>query len=168
MYNTNVFFGTDGELTLSTVAEGSPAGETITTYLGESGVVGRVINVTLRVTMQLKPFHELGSRAPKELRAGNIAVSGTVERAHLNGALLKLMLGQYASEEETTPFAIPSFNMAIALDNVAPQGDAAISALKVYGVKFDSWQFNLPEDDFVLEHLTFKALRIQSTDTELE
>jgi hypothetical protein len=37
--------------------------------------------------------------------------------------------------------------------------------LTVYGVIFSSWQFNLPEDDFVLEKLSFKAKRISAEDT---
>jgi hypothetical protein len=165
MFNTNTFFGTDGVLTLSD-ADGMTA-EVFTSYFGESGVVGRLKNVSLAISTEIKPFHELGSRAPKELRAGNIQISGTVERAFINGAMLKLMLGQYADEEEAAAFKIPKFNMKLGLDNLKPVGDEGNAILTVYDVMFDTWQFNLPEDDFVLERLSFKARRIKAEDTEV-
>lgn len=166
MFNTNTFFGTDGILTLS-----DPKGfdaDTFAKYFGEGGVVGRATNVSVHVSTAVKAFHELGSHAARELRAGNIYISGTVERAYINGALLKLMLGEYsANEEGATPFKIPTFNMKIGLDNLKPEGDAGNSVLTVYDVLFDSWQLQLPEDDFVLEKLSFKARRISVEDTEV-
>jgi hypothetical protein len=165
MFNTNTFFGTDGVLALSD-ADGIDAG-VFTNYFGEGGIVGRLQNISLAVSVEIKPFHELGSRAAKELRAGNIYISGTVERAFINGAMLKLMLGQYADEEETTGFKIPSFNMKVGLDNLKPAGDEGNAILTVYGVMFDTWQFKLPEDDFVMENLSFKARRIKAEDTEV-
>ena len=163
MFNTNTFYGTDGVLTLSDPDGITP--EVFGEYFGEGGIVGRVTNVSLAVSIDVKAFHELGSHAPRELRAGNISIGGTVDRAFSNGALLKLMLGQYAETEETAAFKIPSFNMKISLDNLKPEGDAGNGVLTVYGVIFSSWQFNLPEDDFVLEKLSFKAKRISAEDT---
>jgi hypothetical protein len=55
--------------------------------------------------------------------------------------------------------------MKVSLDNLKPEGDAGNGVLTVYGVIFSSWQFNLPEDDFVLEKLSFKAKRISAEDT---
>lgn len=164
-YNSHAYFGTDGTLTLSDPADFS--GETFTGYFGETGLVGRVTDVSVVVTTDIKPFHELGARAPKELRAGNITISGTVGRAYINGALLRLMLGQYAEGEEQTGFTIPSFNMKLILDNGLPAGDEGNSILTIYGAMFDSWQVRLPEDDFMLERLTFKARRLAVTDTEV-
>ncbi|RPH60915.1 MAG: hypothetical protein EHM89_08115 [Acidobacteria bacterium] len=165
MFNTSTFFGTDGVLTLSD-ADGIDAA-VFTNYFGEGGVVGRLKNISLAVSVEIKAFHELGSRAPKELRAGNIHIGGTVERAFINGALLKLMLGQYGDDEETAGFKIPKFNMKISLDNMRPAGDEGNAMLTIYDVMFDTWQFNLPEDDFVLEKLSFKARRVKTEDTEL-
>ena len=165
MFNSRNFCGTDGTLVLS-----DPVGldaAVFTNYWGESGVVGRVTNVSLAVTTDIKPFYELGSRSAKELRAGNIAISGTVERAYLNGALLKLMLGQYSDSEEAVGFTIPSFDMKLILDNLMPAGDEGNSVLTVYGVIFDTWQTLLPEDNFMLEKLSFKARRLAVADTEV-
>jgi hypothetical protein len=165
MFNSDTYFGTDGVLTLSDPV-GVP-GETFTGYFGESGTVGRLKNVTLHASMAIRPFYELGSRAAKELRAGNIAIGGTVERAYINGALLKLMLGEYAENQESTGFRIPMFNMKLTLDNMKIAGEEGNSVLTVYGVIFSTWQFDLPEDDFVLEKLNFQAHRIAVEDKPL-
>jgi hypothetical protein len=165
VFNANVYSGADGSLALSD-PEGIDA-EVFGKYFGESGQVGRVTNVSIAVTTQVRAFHEMGSHATKELRAGNTQVSGTVERAYINGALLRLMLGKNATDEEAAPFKMPSFNMKVILDNLQPEGDPGNSVLTLYGVIFDSWQFNLPEDDFVLERASFRARRLSVSDVEV-
>jgi hypothetical protein len=165
VFNSHTYCGTDGSLVLSD-PDGIDAA-VFTGYWGETGVVGRVTNVSICVNTEVKPFYELGSRAAKELRSGNISITGSVERAYINGALLKLMLGQYADTEEATGFKIPSFNMKLILDNLMPAGDEGNSVITLFGVIFDSWQTNLPEDNFMLEKLSFKARRLAITDTEV-
>ena len=162
-FNTNTYFGTDGSLSMSDV-DGFGA---FASYFGESGAVGRVTNVSIRVTTALKTFHEMGSRAPRELRAGNFSISGSVERAYINGAMLKVMLGDYGEKEESAGFKIPTLNMKIHLSNPLT-GDPGSSTITVYGAIFDSWVLQLPEEDFVLENLTFQAKRISIADTELK
>jgi len=34
----------------------------------------------------------------------------------------------------------------------------------LHGVKFENWAFSLPEDDFVMENVTFKALFLEVDD----
>jgi hypothetical protein len=164
VFNASVYSGTDGTLTLS-----NPVGveeDAWGTYFGEIAEVGRVTNVTISVNTAIRPFHELGSHMPRELRAGNVSIDGTIERAYINGAMLMLMLGKGSSEEETTALKIPSFDMKIALDNLTPEGDNGNSLLTVYGVMFDRWQFTLSQDDFVLENLSFKARRVAILDID--
>jgi hypothetical protein len=163
MFNANTFYGTDGSLSLSDVKGWGDFSK----YFGDSGAVGRVVNISISIATEVKAFHELGLRAPRELRAGNLCISGSVERAYINGSMLKMMLGQYAEDEEAAGFQIPQFNMKIILDNTRPIGDPGNSILTVYGVIFDSWQFDLPEDSFTLEKLTFKARRISIKDNEV-
>lgn len=162
MFNSRNYSGTDGQLVLSPDRLDP---DYFTGYWGDQGVVGRVTNVAIAVSTEIKPFYELGSRSAKELRAGNIAISGSVERAYINGALVKLMLGAYAENEESPGFTIPNFDMKLILDNLMPAGDDGNSVLTVYGVVFDTWQAALPEDDFMLERLTFKARRLAIADT---
>jgi hypothetical protein len=165
MLNTTTYFGTDGTLVISDPADFDA--DAFATLLPVDGAVGRVVDVTLAVAMDIVPFHEMGSRYPSELRAGNISISGTVARAYINGALLRLMLGQYALEPESPGLPLPNFTMKLAVDNLLPVGEEGNSILTVFGVMFDSWQANLPEDDFLLERLTFKARRIQVEDKEV-
>jgi hypothetical protein len=164
-FNTSTFVGVDGILTLSD--QTAFDADTFTNYFGEGGVVGRVTNVALNVSTEIKTFHELGAHSAKELRAGNIYVSGTVERAFINGALLRLMLGQYAESEEAGAFKMPTFNMKISLDNYLRDGEEGNSVLTIYGVIFNSWQFRLPEDDFAVENLSFVARRVSVGDTQV-
>lgn len=164
MYNTSVYSGTDGTLTVS-----NPVGveeKTWGSYFGENGEVGRVTNVALNVSTQIRAFHELGSHMPRELRSGNVTIEGTIERAYINGAMLTLMLGKGASEEEKEQLKIPSFDMKLILDNLSPSGDEGNSLLTVYGVMFDRWQFQISDDDFIVENLSFKARRVAITDIE--
>ena len=165
MLNTTTYFGTDGTLVISDPSDFDA--DAFATLLPVDGAVARVVNVTLAVTMEIFPFHEMGQRYPSELRAGNIDIRGTVERAYINGALLRLMLGQYALAPEAAGLAVPNFTMKLAVDNLVPAGEEGNSILTVYGMMFDSWQVNLPEDDFMLERLTFKAKRIQVEDKEI-
>ena len=45
--------------------------------------IGRATGVTVEVTTEVRPFHELGQRYATELRPGNVNVNGTIEpRAH--------------------------------------------------------------------------------------
>ena len=169
MFNTNTFHGVDGVLTLADSPDTPPeSGSPIETYLADqSGVVGRVLNVGVSVRTEVKPFHEIGKRIATELRAGNINVSGTVERAFVNGAMLRLLLGRYADEEETNAFPMPRFNMILSMDNQRGEEGAGSSKLTVFNVLFDNWQFQMPEDDFVLEQVGFRARRVTLEDTEV-
>ena len=96
----------------------------------------------------MRPFHEMGQRYATELRPGNVNVNGTIGRAHINGALLKLMLGDGAAGSRPAgAFVSPTFNLSLRLENPAFPGNA--STVTVHGVKLDGWSFTMPEDDFV-------------------
>ena len=144
----------------SSTVEGEQANALIEEY-GLSSVVGRLRNVEVRVDNALRPYHEIGKRFATELRPGNIDVSGTAERAHINGALIRLLLGDGAtSPPPTTAIPQPSFNMVVQLKNPALPDSG--STITLFGVKFESWSFRLPEDDFVMESVSFRALRASS------
>jgi hypothetical protein len=96
---SNVFRGSDADLVLavddSSTVEGGLADALITEY-ELSTVVGRLQNVQVSVLNDVKPYHEIGKRFATELRPGNINIQGSAERAHINGALLRLLLGDGA------------------------------------------------------------------------
>jgi hypothetical protein len=163
MPNTHVFTGMDGAISLA--VEQGPEGDAAKTVNDTYGLtpIGRATGVTLAVTSEMKPFHELGQRYATEMRPGNVNVSGSMDRAHVNGALLKLMLGEGANPTRPAgAFVSPTFNLSLRMENSAFPGNQ--STLTVHGVKVDGWTFSLPEDDFVLEKVTFRALWISVED----
>jgi len=165
MPNTNVFTGSDATLTLAidSTPEGQAAKETIDFY--RLSPVGRATNVEVYVQTDLEQFHEIGKRHAAALRPGNINISGKIGRAYINGALLRLLLGKGAlSAREAEPYPQPSFNLMLDLKDPAVPGTS--STITVYGVKFEGWVYSLPEDDFVMESVTFKGLYIAVEDKE--
>jgi len=162
MANMSVFTGADGSLTLSTPegSEGEKAQEVIDAY--ETITVGRVHNVTVNVTSDVKAFHEIGQRYATELRPGNINISGNIGRAYVNGAMLKLLLGEAATSRPAASWVQPSFNITLLLANAALAD--VNNTVTLHGVKLDSWNYAMPEDDFVMEAVGFKALYMTVAD----
>jgi hypothetical protein len=158
-----VFRGSDG--TISVAVDSGPEGDKAKAISDQYALtpIGRATGVTVRVTNDVTPFHELGQRFPTELRNGNVNVHGTIERAFVNGALLKLMLGDAADNRPAGTFVSPSFNLSLRLENPSVPGTTA--TVTVAGVKIDEWSYNLPEDDFVMEKLSFRALWVKVEDT---
>lgn len=165
MPNTNVFRGSDATLTLANedTPEGQAAQEVIEFY--NLSPVGRAVDVEVMVQTELELFHEVGKRHPAALRPGNINVSGKIGRAYINGALLRLLLGKGAvPEREAEPYPQPSFKLVLDLKD--PAIPTTSSTLTVHGVKLENWAYRLPEDDFVMESVSFKGLFITVEDKE--
>lgn len=165
MPNTNVFTGMDGSITVAVDDAESPEGQAAAAVNDAFTLspVGRAIDVTVEVTSVMRPFHEIGQRYATELRPGNVNVSGTIGRAHINGALLRLMLGDAAAGTRPgAAFVSPTFNLSLMLENPAKPGQRG--TLTVHGVKLDGWSYTVPEDSFVVERATFKALWISVLD----
>jgi hypothetical protein len=159
---STVYRGSDGTISVAveTGAEGDKAKTVADAY--SLTPIGRVTGVTVRVTNDVKPFHELGQRFATELRPGNIDVYGTIERAYINGALLKLMLAEAADSRPAATFVGPSFNLNVRLENPSLPGVTA--TLSVMGVKLEQWSYTLPEDDFAMESVAFRALWVKVED----
>jgi hypothetical protein len=169
MVNTkNVFRGSDAKLMLS--SDPNNKASPVETEIAKSVIsdfelltVGRATNIEIYVQTDLELFHEIGVRFPTALRPGNVNISGKIGRAYINGALLKALLGKGANiPHEQEPYPQPSFELMVAIEDPAYPGTA--SALIIDGVKFDDWAFSLPEDDFVMESVTFKGLSISVND----
>jgi hypothetical protein len=162
MANSNVFTGADGSVTLSHSAtlEGKAAGTVMDSYNLSS--VGRVQNVRVEVTSEVRAFHEIGQRYATELRSGNVAVKGTIGRAYINGALVKLLLGDAAAQRPTGAWVQPTFDITLLAQS--PAAPNTTNTITLHDVKLDSWVYNLPEDDFVLEAVTFQALYLTVED----
>ncbi len=162
---TNVYNGSNGVLTLASenTPEGQDAKAVVDLY--QIQTVGRVTGIQVFVQTDLEEFYEVGRRHPVSLHSGNIHVSGRVDRAHINGALLFLLLGRGAAPSTVAePYVQPAFSMTIVLNDPAVPGNSV--GLELKGVKFQNWAYTLPEDDFVLENATFKALSVRVVDSE--
>ena len=159
---TTVYRGSDG--TISLAVEAGPEGDKAKAISDAYALtpIGRVTGVTVRVTNDVEAFHELGQRFTTELRPGNVNVYGTIQRAYINGALLKLMLGDAADSRPAGTFVSPSFNLNVRLEN--PSLPGVTSSVTVMGVKMEEWNYNLPEDDFAMETVNFRALWVKVED----
>ena len=102
----------------------------------------------------MQPFHELGQRYATELRPGNVNVSGTIGRAHINGALLKLMLGERRRRQPARRARSSARRSTSACGWRTPASPGNSSTVTVHGVKLDGWSYAMPEDDFVLEQVS--------------
>jgi hypothetical protein len=80
----------------------------------------------------------------------------------VTGALLKLMLGDAADSRPAGTFVSPSFNLSVRLENPSLPGTA--STVTVMGVKLEEWMYELPEDDFAMEKVNFRALWVKVED----
>ncbi len=161
----NVYTGSNGVLTLADedTPEGKDAKAVVDNY--QIQTVGRVTGVEVYVQTDLEEYHEIGRRHATSLHPGNIHISGRITRAHINGALLFLLLGRGARPTaEPEPYVQPVFNMVVNLTDPAVPGTAA--GLELKGVKLQNWSYSLPEQDFVMENVTFKALTIRVADKE--
>src|SRR5215208_8319011 len=130
-----------------------------------SNTVGRLHMVTVSVLSDVKPFYEIGRRYPTHLRPGVVRVSGSAERAHVNGALLRLLLGEGAvSPPGAANFGQPAFNVVASLQD--PARPDQMTRVTIFGTKFDGWDYHLAtESNFVMEQVTFQALRIAFEET---
>ena len=142
----------------SASAEGSAAGGIVEQY-DLSNAVGSLRDVVIRVTSDVRAVYEIGSRYPTHLRPGVVSVSGSAERTHVNGALLRLLLGDGAvSPPASANFTQPAFNIVANLTSSASPD--SFSKVTLFGVQFDSWNYQVPLNDFVMERVSFQALRV--------
>ena len=158
----DVFRAIDAVLVFGVDDPASPEGAAADALVSQydlSNVVGRLSDVTVSVWSDLKPYYEIGRRYPTHLRPGVVRVGGTARRAHVNGALVRLLLGDGAtSPPAAANFVQPAFNIVATLKAPArPDNDTRVT---VFGARFDSWTYTVPTEDFVMEGVSFQALRL--------
>jgi hypothetical protein len=160
--NTSTFTGADASITLakSEGPQGDAAQKVIDDF--ELLTVGRAQNVSVQVQSEVRAFHEPGQRYATELRAGNVSIHGTIGRAYINGALLRLLLGEAADQRPAQSWTQPTFNITLLAQNAAVPG--VQSTITLHDVKVDNWLLNIPEDDFMMESVSFQALYVTVQD----
>jgi hypothetical protein len=164
---TNVFTGAHG--TISLAVEGTPAQQAdfnaITGAYGGTvfNPIGRVVDVELCIQTELQEFFEIGFRDINLLLPGNIHNSGKIGRAYINGSLLFLLLGRDATDGKAASIQ-PQFTLNLELtDPHVPDNQLK---LVVSGVKFENWALRVPQETFVMENITFKAVDVRIKDKE--
>ncbi len=162
MANTSVYTGSDGSLTLSVPSgvEGDAAQAVITAY--DTVTVGRVEDVTVEVISEVLAFNEIGQRYATQLRPGNVSIRGTIGRAFINGAMLKLCLGEAADNRPAASWTQPAFNVTLQVANSAVPD--VNSVLTLHDVKIENWTLSMPEEAFVMESARFQALFVSVQD----
>lgn len=158
----DVFRAIDAVLVMGAEDVGVPEGQAADALVAQydlSNTVGRLNDVSVSVSSDVRAFYEIGRRYPTHLRPGIVRVTGSAKRAHVNGALLRLLLGDGAvSPPASANFVQPAFNIVASLTN--PALPDQFTKLTVFGVKFDSWSYHIPAEEFVMESLTFQGMRI--------
>src|SRR5688500_15359804 len=137
MANNRVYTGADGALTLSS-SQGNDGASAQAVIEGFDMIaVARLQNVRVEVQSEIRAFHEIGHRYATELRPGNITVKGTIGRAMVNGAMLRLLLGEAADGRPQSSFTQPAFNMTLIVENPAAAG--VRNTINLFDVKIDGW-----------------------------
>jgi hypothetical protein len=165
----NVFTGKTASITLNAgpaSPEGADASVVFTTSFGKDApVVGRATGIQVAVQTDIEEFHEIGHRHPIVLQPGNIHISGSLDRAYISGGLVMLLLGRRALHS-AQPDVYPQPSFSIQLDLNDPNVPTNTAELVIDGVKFQNWGFKMPEDDIVMENVSFRALAIRVVDKE--
>jgi hypothetical protein len=162
---TNIFTGADGTLDVAVAGTDTEKADfDAITQAYTVGTIGRVTDVEVCVKTDLEEFYEIGKRDPQTLHPGNVHISGKIGRAYINGALLYLLLGRGAKETVGTTTIQPRFVLNLTMKDPAEPTNTL--RIKVFGVRFQEWGVHLPQDDFVMEQVVFKAITIASADTE--
>ena len=158
---THVYTGSNGTLVLgdANTPEGKDAAAVLDFF--EARTVARVTGVKIAVRTDLQEYHEIGRRLPTSLHPGDVHISGEFTRAYVNGALLCLLMGRGASPNTVPePYVQPTFILNVQLDDPAVPTEGQI--VELLGVKLQDWGLVMPEEDFVMENVTFRALSISS------
>ncbi|TQM61937.1 hypothetical protein [Humibacillus xanthopallidus] len=159
---TDVFRAADATIVLAT-DDTQPGGAAATGLIAQydmTNAVGRLTNLRISVASAVESFYEIGRRYPAALRPGRVSVRGCADRAMINGALLRLLLGDGSVSPPSGPaFVQPAFNVLATLRE--PARPDSFAKLTVFGAQFDSWSYDLGTDrDFVMESVTFQAMRL--------
>ncbi len=164
---TGVFTGAHGTISVAVAGTDTQKAEfnAITAAYGESifSPIGRVEDVEICVQSELQEFYNLGSREVQLLIPGNVHISGKIGRAYINGSLLYLLLGRGA-KSTFEPTVAPHFNLNLLLRD--PNDPVDILRVNVFGVKLENWAMKVPQQTFVIEQVTFKAVRMGVLDTD--
>jgi len=156
---TEIYKGWEGKIylgeTTTTDVTGIPADSGISlTSPSADNLVGRVEGCTVRIENGLEAYYGTGDRDPTDIKEGLRKITGTLNRAIINGTLFTAAFGQ---DDGSSPYAITSkstdvlskFKLELKLGQ-----PTNYFALILDNVKFDTWEINPANTgDTVMENL---------------
>lgn len=161
---TKIYKGTEGKIyigeTTTTDVTGIPADSGISlTSPNASNLIGRLESYTLRLENNVEAYYGTGSRDPTDIKEGLRMVSGTLNRAVINGVLLAAIIGK---DDGSTPFAITAksdgtlseFKLEMKLGQTTNY-----VAFIAKNVKFDTWEVTVNNTgDTVIQNMDWKGI----------
>lgn len=126
------------------------------TILFNGDVVGRVESLTIDANNNLDRFFEVGNRLAAELKEGNFELDGSISSGFINSAKLELAIGG-DGETMRAQQRIPEFTLMAKVTNV---NTGKTESITLKGVKIDTWSWDLPAEDWVMESADFMATNI--------
>lgn len=161
---TEIYKGTEGkiyigETTTTDIANiPSDAGISLTSPSADN-LIGRIESYTLRLENSVEEYYGTGSRDPTDIKEGLRRVSGTLNRAVINGVLLSLAVGQ---DDGATPFVITAKSdgslSKCKLEMKLAQSTNYVAFI-ANTVKFDNWETTINNaGDTVIQNIDWKGI----------
>lgn len=123
-----------------------------------ANLVGRIEGFTIKLDNAVEAYYGIGDRDPTDIKEGNRSVTGTLNRAIINGALLNAALGTGSgtTPNTITKGAVGAYKMKIRLYTSATQ----YVWLTVTSVKFSTWSLESLTNagDTVMENLEWLGI----------
>lgn len=111
--------------------------------LQNSTEIGYAESVTVDISTGAEAYFELGAATAKEIVAGNVEISGTIDRAWVDTKLLVLIGSPRGSLGE--------FSIKVSVADTTP------NVLTVTGCKPEAVSFDIPQDGFLTHSFDFIA-----------
>lgn len=142
-YTTNASLGT---LSINV----SSANSSISASYSYFRVVGYATGITLSQVNNNENIFVIGSRVPQEIYEGNIEIEGSIDEFHIDRRASQLAIHDNISQKlsESTILQL----------RAAPNSPE----LFVRGCKFDSYDFNMAQDEFIVHGISFTAQNIST------
>lgn len=113
-------------------------------YTGDTpATVGKARSVSVEVTRSSETVYEIGSSDPACIKEGRKEITGSIEHMYVSDAF-------YDAIQPERP-KTPSFTLK------AKIGTTPDKTITLSGVKLESWSLDVPQDDYLVESVDYKA-----------
>lgn len=161
---TEIYKGTEGKIyigeTTTTDVTKIPVDSGISlTSPSADNLIGRVESFTVRLENNVEEYFGTGSRDATDIKEGLRRISGTLNRAVINGTLLTAVIGK---DDGSSPFAITAKSdgtlSKFKLELKLAQSTNYV-ALIANNVKFDTWEVTVNNSgDTIIQNMDWKGI----------